>query len=239
MNERKDLSSRTSPVIVYQVHVLGLLHQMSPGIVYDFRKGNEGREGGRSARFGRAKRPIVYAILPKLARLADENSQRPPSKQLKRPRKPTVEEFTRGDRTPKRKRGEWYRYQQDVLKNRLISFIRDIIEEYRQPYLVHDGAPAHDAWPQEEQLFAIQGSTILPWPSNSHGLTQVAPCWCHLKRSVTEVPFRKNMKQWTKRDVRAMLEAIEACEKGRSGVSSIITQMKRCMAHRGGDDFHG
>ena len=92
--------------------------------------------------------PYHAALLQEQARLADENSRRPPSRQLKRPRKPNEAQYKRGDRS----RGgiDWYRYQEQVIKPHLVLFIKKIIRTYGHCYLVQDGAPAHNAWPQSE-----------------------------------------------------------------------------------------
>lgn len=130
--------------------------------------------------------PYQAALLQEQARLADENSRRPKSRHLKCPRKPNEPRYKRGDRS----RGgiDWYRYQEQV------PFIKKIIRTYGHCYLVQDRAPAHNAWPQSEYL-NIQRLTILPWPSNSPDLNQIKPCWYHLKRQVTTVPFRQSNKE--------------------------------------------
>lgn len=61
-------------------------------------------------------------LLQEQARLADENSRRPMSRQLKCPRKPNEPQYERGDRS----RGgiDWYRYQEQVIKPHLVPFMQ-------------------------------------------------------------------------------------------------------------------
>ena len=107
-----------------------------------------------------------------------EQQKKPKSRRLKRIPKVQGVRFERN----KNARGgiDWYRYQTYILLPRLIPFINEVIDRYGECFLVQDGAPAHNAW-QQNELFNIQGLTVLPWPGNSPDLNQIEPCWYHLK----------------------------------------------------------
>lgn len=123
-----------------------------------------------------------------------EQAKKPKNKRLKRI--PKVQRV-RYDRNKNVKGGiDWYRYQTYILLPRLIPFIKDVIEKYGESFLVHDGAPAHNAW-QQTELLEIQGLTVLPWPGNSPDLNQIEPCWYHLKRHISAQPYAPTTKQPT------------------------------------------
>ena len=123
-----------------------------------------------------------------------ERAQETPSRRLKCVPKPDGALFERN----KNAKGEidLYRYQTYVLLPRLIPFIHEIIAKYGECFLVQDGAPAHNAW-QQNELLNIRGLTVLPWPGNSPDLNQIEPCWYHLKREVSKLPYRPKTKQPT------------------------------------------
>ena len=62
-----------------------------------------------------------------------------------------------------------------MLLPRLILFIKEVIKKYSEYYLVQDGAPAYNAW-QQNELFEIEGLIVLSWPDNSPDLNQIEPC---------------------------------------------------------------
>ena len=102
---------------------------------------------------------------------------------------------------------DWYRYQTYVLLPRLILFIKDVITQYGECFLVQDSAPAYNAW-QQEELLKIRGLTVLPWPGNSPDLNQIEPCWYHLKRQVSKRPTRLTTKESVIKAYQAEWEAL-------------------------------
>ena len=65
------------------------------------------------------------------------------SKLLKRPPKPDIALLSRGQNL---KGGvDWYRYRNEVLRPELPPFCKQVIEAYRECYLLEDGAASHIA----------------------------------------------------------------------------------------------
>lgn len=168
-------------------------YRRGPSYIFD----KESPEEKEAAKKHLAERSLPHEVEQQLRKeeLDQINASRPKSRQRKRPNKVNTRKQERG----KNLKGgiDWYRYQQFVLKPLLIPFIHQIIEEYGKAYLVQDGAGAHYTWHQKE-LLEIPGLTVLPWPGNSPDLNMIEPCWYHLKREVSNVPFRQNTKEWYK-----------------------------------------
>ena len=209
------------------------MYRQGPCIFFD-KETQEVKEAAKADLITR-NGPYLDQLLQAQARLADENARRPKSRQLKRIQKPHAPQYKRGDRA----RGgiDWYRYQEQVIKPHLAPFIMKIIRTYGHCYLVQDGAPAHNAWPQSEHL-NIPGLTILPWPGNSPDLNQIEPCWYHLKRQVTKVPFRQSDKEWTRGTYEQCWKELDA-EKRKKWCGEMVTHMERCIAQKGDNKFHG
>lgn len=164
-----------------------------------------------------------------------ENERRPPSRKLKRVWTPDLPYLERGNRS----RGgvDWYRYQEDWIKPKLLPFIRQIIAEYGEAFLVLDGAPSHKAW-QQKELFNIDGLTVLDWPGNSPDLNQIEPCWYDMKRTVThrsDVIMRKDTTAKLWEEVWNDLEQ----EKIEGWCRRMRPHLERCQAQKGDNKFHG
>ena len=71
---------------------------------------------------------------------------------------------------------DWYRYQQEVLKPKMLPFAKQhnlIVQE--------DGAPAHKHG-NNISLYNLFEVTRLLWPGNSPDLNMIEPCWYWIKR---------------------------------------------------------
>ena len=125
---------------------------------------------------------------------------------------------------------DWYRYQTYTLLPRLIPFINETIERYDECFLVQDGAPAHNAW-QQNELLEIQGLTVLPWPGNSPDLNQIEPCWYHLKQYISKQPYPPTTKQSA---IEAWDVAWRDLEQGRIGrwCEKMRARMERVMVNQ-------
>jgi transposase len=74
---------------------------------------------------------------------------------------------------------DWYRYQEIILKKKLLPFAKKhnlIVQE--------DGAPSH-THSENVCLYNIWDVTRLLWPGNSPDLNMIEPCWWWMKRQTS------------------------------------------------------
>jgi transposase len=79
---------------------------------------------------------------------------------------------------------DWWRYQHEILKPKLIPFAQDCARDRPNTIVQEDKAPAHVS-PFHEPLWAASGVKRLKWCGNSPDLNQIEPCWYWLKRKTT------------------------------------------------------
>jgi transposase len=80
---------------------------------------------------------------------------------------------------------DWYRYQQEVLKPKLIPFAKECMKERPDTLVQEDNASPYAAGLQQE-VFNLAGVIRLLWPGNSPDLNAIEPCWYWMKRVITK-----------------------------------------------------
>lgn len=95
---------------------------------------------------------------------------------------------------------DWYRYQQEILKPKLLPFAQDCQSERPGTIVQEDNAPAH-AHHLQEKVFEDFNMAKLVWCGNSPDLNAIEPCWAYMKRTTTArgAPITKKglKKVWT------------------------------------------
>ena len=131
----------------------------------------------------------------------------------------------------------WYQYQMYVLLPQLIPFIKKVITQYSECFLVQNDASAHCVW-QQAELLKILRLIVLSWLSNSLNLNQIELCWYHLKHTVSKRPYVSTVKQTTIDTYNEEWQNLEGwriegwCENMRC-------RMKRVWDARDNNNFHG
>src|SRR5450432_3174202 len=94
---------------------------------------------------------------------------------------------TTGAYIPKDGKGgiNWYRYQELILKPKLIPFAKECLKERPKTLIQEDGAPSHASRYQQE-VFDLYEVARLLWPPNSPDLNMIEPTWFWMKRDTTK-----------------------------------------------------
>lgn len=79
----------------------------------------------------------------------------------------------------------WYRYQEKILRPKLLPFANKCLIKRPGTVVQEDNAPAHVSKYQDE-VFSIWGIMKLLWPGNSPDLNAIEPCWFWMKRDITK-----------------------------------------------------
>ena len=128
---------------------------------------------------------------------------------LTRPEKPpgraSTWKFNEANEAVIRKKGksgiDWWRYQQHILKAKLIPFAQKCAQSRSDTVVQEDGAPSHIS-KHQQQIFMDAGVLCLIWPGNSPDPNPIEPCWPWMKRQTTKKGAPCNCitasKAWTK-----------------------------------------
>ena len=96
---------------------------------------------------------------------------------------------------------DWYRYQEVILKPKLIPWAKKHGLAHAGTIVQEDGAPAH-ASKHQQPIFNLAKVKRLLWPGNSPDLNAIEPCWWYIKRKTTAkgaATSKKDLeKQWLK-----------------------------------------
>jgi transposase len=79
---------------------------------------------------------------------------------------------------------DWWRYQQVILKPKLIPFALECMKDHPHTIVQEDKAPSH-ASKYQHSVFSFHKIARLFWPGNSPDLNMIEPCWPHMKRRTT------------------------------------------------------
>jgi hypothetical protein len=79
---------------------------------------------------------------------------------------------------------DWWRYQQVILKPKLIPFALECIKDRPGTIVQEDKAPAHASRCQDA-VFSISKVARLFWCGNSPDLNMIESCWPYMKRKTT------------------------------------------------------
>lgn len=79
---------------------------------------------------------------------------------------------------------DWWRYQSEVLKPKLLPFAKQCMEVRPQTIVQEDKAPSHAHWYQAH-IYAEEKIPRLVWCGNSPDLNAIEPAWPWLKRQTT------------------------------------------------------
>ncbi len=80
---------------------------------------------------------------------------------------------------------DWYRYQNVILKKKLLPFAQKCKETRPNTIVVEDGAPSH-ASKHQTKVFLDAQIVQSFWPGNSPDLNMIEPCWPWMKRETTK-----------------------------------------------------
>jgi len=96
-----------------------------------------------------------------------------------KPRKRPAWKHTKENRAYIRTKGkggiDWYRYQEVILKKKLLPFAKQHTLRYPSTIVQEDGAPSHSCDYQKE-VFDFWKVIKLLWPGNSPDLNAIEPC---------------------------------------------------------------
>ena len=82
---------------------------------------------------------------------------------------------------------DWYRYQIEILVDKVIPFYQRVKDEWlrgEEPYFMDDGAPSH-IHSENTKLLKLKEIQTLFWPGNSPDLNAIEPAWFWLKRTIS------------------------------------------------------
>jgi hypothetical protein len=95
----------------------------------------------------------------------------------------------------------WYRYQEKVLKPKLIPFALECEKDKPGMWIQEDNAPSHNNR-YSTKVFDFYKVLRLLWPGNSPDLNAIEPTWFWMKRETIKkgpLTFIKKLKEeWVK-----------------------------------------
>ncbi len=80
---------------------------------------------------------------------------------------------------------DWYRYQNEVLRLKLLPFAQGYKERRPSTVVIEDNAPLHMHHYQSTVYSTFNIERII-WLGNLPDLNMIKPCWFHLKRRTTQ-----------------------------------------------------
>jgi transposase len=80
---------------------------------------------------------------------------------------------------------DWYRYQKEILKPKLIPFAKRCMRDRPGTIVQEDNAPSH-ASKYQQKIWSLSGVIRLLWPGNSPDLNAIEPTWMYMKRDTTK-----------------------------------------------------
>jgi transposase len=81
---------------------------------------------------------------------------------------------------------DWFRYQKVILRDKLIPFALECLQDRPKTIVQEDKAPSH-AHANQDIIFSAAGVKRLIWPGNSPDLNMIEPAWGWMKRRTTSV----------------------------------------------------
>jgi transposase len=79
----------------------------------------------------------------------------------------------------------WYRYQQKILREKLLPFAQECKKDRPKTIVQEDNAPAHKSHYQGAVYSLFQVIKML-WPANSPDLNAIEKAWFYMKRETTK-----------------------------------------------------
>jgi transposase len=79
---------------------------------------------------------------------------------------------------------DWWRYQQSILKPKLIPFALKCMKNRPSTIVQEDKVSSH-ASKYQHSVFSFHKVARLFWPGNSPDLNMTEPCWPYMKRRAT------------------------------------------------------
>ena len=128
----------------------------------------------------------------------------------------------------------WYRYQEIILRPKLLPFAKKCLQLRPKTQVQEDNAPAH-ASKYQEAVFNAWGIQKLLWPGNSPDLNAIEPCWFWMKRETTKkgaITSEKELKlAWIKCWEDMPQERIQAW------VERIPVHIEKIIKLKGGNEY--
>ena len=106
---------------------------------------------------------------------------------------------TIGAQTRSKGRGgiDWYRYQQVILKGKLLPFTQDHKKRYPHTIVQEDGAAPYSSG-FNKSVYSLYKIKKLLWPGNSPDLNAIEATWQWMKNQTTKRGYTKSKAQLTK-----------------------------------------
>jgi len=129
---------------------------------------------------------------------------------------------------------DWYRYQEVILKKKLLPFAKQHTLRYPSTIVQEDGAPSHSCDYQKE-VFDFWKVIKLLWPGNSPDLNAIEPCWWYMKQKTTKRGVSTSKKELEKRWLECWEELDQ--ERIRRWVDRIKIHIEEIIKLEGGNEY--
>jgi transposase len=129
---------------------------------------------------------------------------------------------------------DWYRYQEVILKKKLIPFAQEHKKKYSRTIVQEDGAPAHTS-KHNAPVFSLAKIKRLLWPGNSPDLNAIEPAWWWMKLKTTKKGVSTSRKELEKKWLKCW-EDIEQ-SRIRRWVERIKTYIQQIVLCEGGNKY--
>ena len=93
---------------------------------------------------------------------------------------------------------DWYRYQEVILKKKLLPWAKKHTLSHPGTIVQEDGAPCH-ASRHQVAVFSLAKVIKLLWPGNSPDLNAIEPCWWYMKLKTTKKGASTSRKELEKK----------------------------------------
>ena len=80
---------------------------------------------------------------------------------------------------------DWYRYQKEILKAKLIPFAKRCLISRPGTIVQEDKAPSHSS-KYQDKVWSLSGIIRLLWPGNSPDINAIEPTWFYMKRHTSK-----------------------------------------------------
>ena len=129
---------------------------------------------------------------------------------------------------------DWYRYQQEILKKKLLPFAKAHTLAYPDTLVQEDGAPVHKSR-HNQPFFSLAKVAQLIWPGNSLDLNAIEPCWWYMKLQTTRKGCATSKKDLTIQWEKCWKELPQARIQG--WVDRIAIHIEAIIKCKGGNEY--
>src|SRR5450432_4031284 len=129
---------------------------------------------------------------------------------------------------------DWWRYQQVILKPKLIPFALECMKDRPSTVVQEDKAPAH-ACKFQDVVFSTAKVARLFWCGNSPDLNMIEPCWPFMKRTTTQKGAPINRKTATKAWIKCWDDMKQ--ERIQRWIERIVRHVQKVNELQGGNNY--